>query len=538
MKDERLPQSRWLVRAATALLVAGCSGGAFSNGSGRGQSGAGGAEASASGGASARGSADGGGRAGASAGGATAGGASGAGGGGTGLGGGAGSTGTGGASADAGPSCDPQEAPGDGVFVSTASGDDSAGAGTRELPLRTIVKALAVAGASGKKTVFLDQGTYTESVSITDANAGVTLRGGFKASGTSWHRDCAGDARTRTVIASPTSTGVLVTTSSSRAVLQTLTVLTRSPGESIPGASGETCYGVFVSGDTALAALDDVSITAGAGGLGGAVTERVAAPQATCLGVGDCGTGASAGGSAAGAMPGKGTFSSTGYAPANGNQGQFGSPGENGTPGADGTSASCHLGSGCSGGTAACVTLTCSDQYGTGKVQSGAGRCGCGGSGGGAGAGGMGGGASVALFVTGANAAVSVTRSVLLSKDGGDGSPGIDGGEGAAGTAGSPGEAATCWGACQSVGLSLGSVTCSCQQPSTYYIAGGTAGGPGGSGGPGGRGSGGAGGPSIGVVRVGGAVVTLDAASSVHVGSGGKGADGSPDGAARQDLAL
>jgi hypothetical protein len=441
---------------------------------------------------------------------------------------------TGGAgTADAGPpACDPKELPGDGIFVSATNGDDTAGSGTPDLPLRTIQKGLAAAAASAKSTLYLDEGTYKEPVSIGAANTGVTLRGGFVQKGTVWQRDCSGIARGATVIASPTAVGVRITDVTTRVTLRTLTVLTRSIGATAAGAPGESCYGVFVSGDASTLELTDVTVTAGAGGDGGAVSAVINPPPATCDGFNDCSTGKDGSGGGDGPAAQAGTFSSSGYAPGNGSVGTVGNPGANGTKGGDGAGATCHLGSGCSGGAGPCSGHFCGDLTGTGTVQSGPGKCGCGGPGGAAGLGGEGGGASIALFVAGTNAAVSVTGSTLTAKAGGHGSSGAAGSNGGAGAAGSVGTAATCWGACQSVG----SGTCNCEQPATYTITGGTAGGSGGTGGPGGKGGGGAGGASVAIVRIGGALVSVDATSTVTFGPAGTGANGAAIGVAQREF--
>src|SRR5690606_8298782 len=83
------------------------------------------------------------------------------------------------ADADAGvpadlPPCDPGESPGEGVFVSAAFGLPG-GLGTRETPLRSIQDALEAAAAKGLSRVFVDEGTYEESLTLTDRHAGVVV---------------------------------------------------------------------------------------------------------------------------------------------------------------------------------------------------------------------------------------------------------------------------------------------------------------------------------------------------------------------------
>jgi hypothetical protein len=363
------------------------------------------------------------------------------------------------------------------------------------------------------------------------ANSGVALRGGFHAVGTVWQRDCADNARAKTVIASPAAIGVAIGNVSSVVRLETLTVLTRSVGTSIAAAAGGSCYGIMVSGTGSLASLDDVRVSAGKGGAGGPVTSMVNPPVPTCGGVDDCASGANGGVGPNGQQPSQGTYIALGYVPANGNAGVVGTRGSNGTAGGAANQASCHLGAGCSGGGALCTSLFCGDLTPIGLVSSSPGKCGCGGAGGPAGTGGRGGGASIALFVSGAGTAVSVTRSSLNAQDGGAGSAGLQGGDGSSGSPGTVGATATCWGDCRAV--NHGGLNCNCEQPGTSIISGGTAGGVGGTGGPGGSGSGGSGGPSIGVLRLNGALVTLDGASTIGIGNAGAGAQGAPAGIAQ-----
>ena len=164
----------------------------------------------------------------------------------------AGAGGSGGA-----PPCDPNERPADGSFVSV-SGNDTTGDGSASLPLKSIRQGLAAAAAAGKSVVYVDQGTYPESLALTTANSGVTVRGGFRATGATWQRDCSDGARAKTVVASPTNVGARVTGVTQKTTLESLTILTRASGSSSPGQAGESCYGVFVAGAGSPVSLVDV----------------------------------------------------------------------------------------------------------------------------------------------------------------------------------------------------------------------------------------------------------------------------------------
>lgn len=423
------------------------------------------------------------------------------------------------------PACDSNEKPdGQSVFVSP-EGDDTTGSGSMDKPLKTLGQALKLAANSGPKLVIADQGTYKESVTFDAKVAGVAVRGGFKKTGSLWARDCDAAARQKTVIDSPTHVGVRVENVAAK--LETLSVQTKAKGTSAPGAAGESQYGVFVTGDDASVSLTDVRVVAGAGGDGGDAVKLIASTPVTCDGLNGCGSGGDGAPGTTGADAPASTFDLAGHLPGNGADGKPSSSGGNGTAGKDATPKAGCMDKGCTGD---CVSF-CGTLGTPHPVSGGKGTCGCGGLGGNSGGGGWGGGASVALFVSG-KGVVTVAFSELTSLSGGKGSSGREATGGLPGSLGSKGIDQACWGTCSKPG------TCGdCAQGSTV-ATGGVAGGLGGKGGDGKPGGNGAGGPSVAIVRVAGAVVTLSDGSLPNPGKGGLGAGNAPAGKSVSELIL
>ncbi len=463
-----------------------------------------------------------------------------------GAGGTAGSGGGGTAGSGGGLPCDPAEVPSDGIFLSP-DGDDDAGDGSATLPVKTLARALELSLSGSKHAIHLDQGTYPAQLTIATLPPGppgpdgaFLIDGGWMATGAAWTRDCSAGARSKTVIASPTSTGASIALQDGSLILRTLTIAGKATGATSAGLDGESCYGIAVLGSGELR-LEDVDAKAGTAGDGGEVTQLVDGMNAACNpdGVSSCaalpqGQAGSTGGPGVDGPAGTdGTFGQEGYQPAPGGDGTPGDPGQNGGPGAAGASGQCYD-VGCAGAPVPpCNTAFCgsSAQH---PVNAGKGKCGCGGRGGAAGAAGRGGGASIGVFAFG-TVTVLATVSSLTAGDGGDGSPGAGGLPGDAGTSGAKGTNAACPAVCASV--SIPNNQCQCQQPGSTTLDGGAKGGDGGMGGTGAKGGGGSGGPSIAVVRGGGATVTLTS-TTTKVGKGGVGADGAKDGASQPELML
>lgn len=405
------------------------------------------------------------------------------------------------------PPCDPAEKPSaSAIFVSSGSGSDQA-AGTSAAPVQTISTAIQLAGAGDLTDIYVDEGVYTEAVSLTHP---VVLHGGWTLQGASWTRDCDTEAQLRTVIKAPAATVMRVSGFTGPAGLEDITLTTTLA----KADAGESMIALSITGPGILFRAANIDVTAANGG-DGAAPETPADPGAlSCNGHSDCGTGESGSPGPAG-QPGKpGVFGLDGYVPGDGGRGSDGTPGQNGTPGGEGSTQS-----GCDtcGSPPACETI------GTGDMTSGPGSCGCGGKPGLAGDPGRGGGASVGILVDGQGSALAITTSRVGASDGGDGSAGVagPGGTGSEGKEGYSPFCGTCIYMAPTCGLSGG------------WISGGSPGGPGGPGGTGGKGGGGSGGPSFGIVAAGGATTDIDAATeqAITVGKGGQGAEGAANGA-------
>src|SRR6185503_19675158 len=104
---------------------------------------------------------------------------------------------------------------------------------------------------------------------------------------------------------------------------------------------GESCYGVFVGGDSAVDLLD-CDVKAGTGGDGGDVEATGPGVGDGCGGVDDCGDGVNGIGGGDGNPASAGTFVADGYVPGDGSNAEAGKPGHNGTAGGAGTGGTCY----------------------------------------------------------------------------------------------------------------------------------------------------------------------------------------------------
>jgi len=225
----------------------------------------------------------------------------------------AGHAGTGG---DAGPepTCDPNESPPtDAIYVSAKEGDDNASQGSPEQPLQSLSNAIKLAVHNQIGKIILDQGTYKEAV-VLSLQDPLVIMGGWIKVGTAWTRDCSQTARNKTLLHSPTSTGLQITGNSSVS-LQTMVIQSTGTNNAAPdNQSGESCYGVFVSG--AELSMNDVTIRACGGQDGGKANkyEEVQPPDCSQLQGTGCSMGEH-GGSGSGGQDAKeaGTFTLNGY---------------------------------------------------------------------------------------------------------------------------------------------------------------------------------------------------------------------------------
>ncbi|WP_437548106.1 hypothetical protein WME97_48725 [Sorangium sp. So ce367] len=420
---------------------------------------------------------------------------------------------------DAPVPCDPDAQAVDGIFVSAAAGSDESGDGTQGAPLKTVQAGIDAAIAEGKGTVYLDEGTYDEAITLPDSATGLSIEGGWVLKQGSWAADCADGVVGRTVIAAPrtVATVVQVLDVKHSSALVRLTLTTKEKGESKPDRPGESLTGVFVK--DSLFKLTAVDVKVGDGGDGGLASAGAKGADASsgCDGS-SAGNGANGSSPAAGAAAqATGTFTASGYTPADGKPGSDGGSGQNGTPpGSPEAMSGCNS---CGDCESLCPTIP-------GTASGGWGRSGCGGGGGKGGASGRGGGAAVALMAVGASTEVRVDGGVLHAKNGGNGSAGGAGAPGGAGTHGVAGSDSVCSieGECSFDECTEEGFGCSIEIfPFDPVLKGGSAGGPGGSGGRGSDGGAGAGGPSYAVVKVSGASVVISSTTKRVFGQAGKG---------------
>lgn len=422
------------------------------------------------------------------------------------------------------------------VYVSSTFGSSS-GDGSPDAPVATIAQGIELATLFGIPDVFIDGGTYAESVVL---QSGVNLVGGFSSSA-GWVQD--GSATT--IFGGTTAVlGVGV----SDVVLDALTI--RAASNTAPGGSS---YGVrLVESANVLIRGSDVSAGSGGNGLagsrgsagepgghgfpgaegceelanfggvcgtcprplGGAGAKNSACSETAggeggsgshCLhgqgvdGVSGEGPGGGAGGQTADALCTLDTTTTVVKSGGSGASGQSGVPGARGTGGAEvgllegeyvpanGSSGGAG-GSGSGGGGGGGGGAGSAQPFGCYSYGGGGGGGGAGGCGGGGGQGGGGGGGSFGVWVYGG--AATIVETVVQTASGGAGGLGGAGGAGGSGGAGGDGGPGD-------------STATNVDGPSGS----GGAGGRGGNGGSGGAGGGGGGGPSIGVVCAGGATV-------------------------------
>ena len=390
-------------------------------------------------------------------------------------------------------------------------------------PYATITHALSRASSLRRSVIAVAPGVYAESIVVAAVHAGRTITGGFL---TDWSRDCAIDARDRTVIDAPGGVGISFTNvSGTEVTVRRMTVRSGPTGQ-----KGGSTYGVRALASNV--SLDDVAVIAEPASEGRTPASPADVMGTTpCLGVSDCSTGGAGPRGASGRPADGGWFDAMGFLPGVGAPGTPGGSGFNGTPPPLPFSANCATCSGstpCNGGDLFCGNTT-------GSMGGTRGRCGCGGLGGLGAPGGIGGGASVAVFASGGSV-VRVTNSLLRARAGGAGADGADGGLGSPGSSGARGTQVAC---IDPTGAMCSRQRCAdnCEpRGQVLLILGGLDGGTGGPGGTGGTGGPGAGGPSIGVVSV-SSTVTLTG-STVNSGTPGPAAPGGQPGFSQQTLTI
>jgi hypothetical protein len=452
------------------------------------------------------------------------------------------------------------------IFVAPTGND--ANPGTRGAPKRTITAAILAADAeSPKKSVYISQGTYAETITL---RAGVSLYGGYNAL-TNWSRATAHVTR----IQSASSTAVTGTNLGLPTTLQLLTIESANAAGTEVNGDGRSSIGVLIVTSPAGVTIEACNVRAGAGSPGAAGSAGamgLAGLNGSPAGVGavqNAGGGAvgvscpAFGFSGAGGLGGQGVLGTAdgnngglgGSAAQGGAGGTGGSGGARGTctitsssngndapavtatpgagnPGANGNSVPAAGafsgvlfmpsagqaggagrpgggggGGGAGGGTSSGTNLVCSNC--AGLWSGGGGGGGSGGCGGSAGMGGRGGGGSFAILSV--SSQVTVQNSTLTSGNGGQGGSGGNGGLGGAGGTGGVG----------SSGESRSECT-------TRRGGSGARGAAGAAGGQGGGGSGGAGGPSHCIAWTG--TAPANTSNACTVGAGGSGGTGGTNG--------
>lgn len=449
-----------------------------------------------------------------------------------------GSSGTAGTAGTAGSAgsgtCDPNEDPGDAIFVSKSGNINSAG--TKADPVDSIQAGMDLAVFAGKHRVVVDKGLYNESLSITNEHNGLVIEGAWnKGVGETWKRLCTAEADDAVEVHGKENVTVDVQGTTVPVTLRSMQVFTKLLGDKTDGASGESLIGVRVQSSAALT-MNRVKVFSFRAADGGAVEPGDPGSGTQCNGLdqcaakeigkdGDPGTTGDVGENSTG-----GSFTSAGFSPGDGGNGDPGGSGGNGGPGGQGDSNNQCINS-CSG-SGLCITPSLCSFSNT-IVSGEQGRCGCGGTGGGAGRGGKGGGASIAVFVAGK---LSASHCEFTSGQGGDGALGSDGGTPGTGSPGEMGVAGTCHLQCVLETGMNGNCTC-VVGGMAEQVNGGEPGGNGGNGGPGTTGGAGAGGPTIALVRYTDSQVDLTSVTFA-TGTPGQGAGDAADGLKQDDLQL
>lgn len=365
------------------------------------------------------------------------------------------------------------------VYTSLSTGDDATGGGTRESPVKTIARAIELAGTNGSNAVCLSGDIYQEKVTMV---SGISVYGGFDENDPDFKFR-------RSAKATTTVKSTIVGFTASK-----IDIDTHIEGLSIEvdaaSSFGSNVYGVLLSGGTGqlFVRYNAISVGAAQDGAPGAAGQQPSAANAAGGKNGTAGAEENSNSGFGGAVPmcpvpgGKGGDGGINTAPGldgspgtggtpggkgatpNGCTPTVGSPGTPGDPGGNGTNG----GPGTTGAGGPAIGIIEAGFYtpghgkdgtpgGNGKAGGGGGGggggsdaflCnwdkgggggsgGCGGVGGNQGAGGRGGGGSFAVFAAGGRIVVDGNEQLLA----GDGGRGGKGGDSAVGQFGGPGGA-------------------------------------------------------------------------------------------------
>lgn len=427
------------------------------------------------------------------------------------------------------PGCDLSKEPKDapdcvvnavGAFVSSSSGSDTTGDGTKEKPFASIGKGLTTLTGTAKRRVYICDGSYAETVTIDHALDGAALYGGFTCAGGAWSY-----SGVKPVIA-PAAGGAVpltiggLTTGATIADLKLVAPDGQKPGESsiatfVHDSNGVSFVRAGLTAGTGAAATDGTTVESypGDAGVAPGGNTPAASPFGALPIACNCGseqTIGGGGGLGSGIQPGGGSIgqpdrgAGDGGAPGDPcSNGGKGGDGLAGSPGVGATSPGQILAAGWNGNSGTAGTAGHVAQGGGGggggKVTPGGGGSGaCGGCGGGAGGGAAAGGSSIGVVAF--QAGVSLDACDIKTSDAG---------RGGAGGSGQPGQ--------------FGG-------PGGIQASGGCAGGMGGTGGAGGGGGGGAGGVSIAIAFKGNAPDVTGGSQSVSSNVAPGGSAGAPGG--------
>jgi hypothetical protein len=382
---------------------------------------------------------------------------------------------------------------GTGAYVQAGSGFSPPNCGTAGSPCSTIQAGIAFATQQGLTMVYVADGTYPESPTVT---ASMTIQGGWTLSGGSWARDCPPNSASTKIVA-PNGSQTAFGIDAGSVTLDTLSIANNNVA-----TAGQTLFGVsVVASDTADLRNVIIDVAAGGAGVPGGVGSSAGSTPTSC----SAGTGGVGSTGGAGSAAPAGTWGAGGYVLG------VASPG---LPGGDGLNGTAAPASGQPNG----PTCVSDDRCPTTRIDPSctaipanscgtAGTNGCGAYGSSGGYGGSGGGATVGIFAWGATVTLDGPPgkvTVGAGGNGGNGGPAGTPGTGSASAGGAPGPQA-----CQSCVVQGSGMAAYCElrQCGSGGAAGGK-GGTGGNGGPGGRGGGGSGGDSLCYVAGGGGSVT------------------------------
>jgi hypothetical protein len=215
------------------------------------------------------------------------------------------------------------------IWVSKKIGTDTTGCGSTASPCASIGYALG----AGVMTLYLDDSTFTENITLDSTDQNYTIQGGFLVDAGVWTPAC-NSGLTNVVGREDGGSAAIEVHGASGLTLRLLTVSSKANGAA---GSGESVYAVRVT-DTPNVVLDNVTLIAQAGGAG-ATGPYVTPTTAVGCAAGVSGSGTAGGVGAPGAA---GQITVTGYVPAYGQGGDSGDYATVATPPGNGVCQTCY----------------------------------------------------------------------------------------------------------------------------------------------------------------------------------------------------